>query len=65
MVRVTVTTLSYSWLTTVSASNPAQYYTFTFPGYFSITVRKAGTGTMNLYAMDQSIFSGHEVLWVP
>ncbi len=62
---VQVSTLNYVWTTTVSASNPAQYYTFNFPGYFSITVRKAGTGTMNLYGMNLSIFNGTEALWVP
>ena len=59
-----VTTLSYVWQTTVSATDSNMFYTFQFAGYFSITIRKAGTGTMNLYAMDQSIFDGAHVLTV-
>src|SRR5262249_6399583 len=48
---VVVTSLAYDWSTTVSATNAAMFYTFDFAGYFRITVRKSGTGTMNLYAM--------------
>ncbi len=57
-----VVTSNYIWWTTVSADDATQFYTFYFPGYFSITVRKAGTGTMNLYAMNHSIFNGIESL---
>jgi hypothetical protein len=59
-----VTTLVYNWQTTVSATDPGMFHSFNFAGYFNITVRKAGSGTINLYAMDQSIFSGMHVLTV-
>ncbi len=61
----TVATLAYPWGTTVSASDPAQFYTFDFPELFSITVRRAGTGTANLYGLDHSIFDGARILRVP
>ena len=59
-----VTTVTYDWTTTVSATNSNMFYPFSFAGYFNITIRKAGTGTINLYAMDQSIFDGIHVLTV-
>ena len=55
---------TYDWTTTVSATNSNMFYTFSFAGHFNITIRKAGTGTINLYAMDQSIFDGAHVLTV-
>jgi hypothetical protein len=59
-----VATLAYNWQTTVSATDPGRFHTFGFAGYFDVTIRKAGSGTINLYGMDQSIFSGMHVLTV-
>lgn len=59
-----VYSLDYDWLTTISGTDSSRFYTFDFPGYFSITIRKAGPGTMNLYGVDNSIFNGIEHLSV-
>jgi hypothetical protein len=60
-----VATVSYAWQTTVSATDPAQFYKFHFAGYLDLTVRKSGSGTINLYDIDQFIFDNKKVLVVP
>jgi hypothetical protein len=62
-VPVAITT--YFWRETISATDPMMFHSFQFGGYFMITVRKAGMGTINLGAMDQSIFDGMRTLLVP
>jgi subtilisin family serine protease len=57
-----VATLSYIWQTTVGAG---QDFTFEFPCALDITVTKAGSGTINLYGMPESIFDGVETVVVP
>jgi VCBS repeat-containing protein len=63
--NIPVYTLQYNWQTTVHASDPSMFYTFDFPGFFSITIRKGGTGTINLYRMNSSIFDGNHHLLFP
>ncbi len=57
--------LTYPWHTTVSGQASGLSFTFEFPALFSITVMKAGTGTMNLFGMPESIFDGQHALPVP
>ena len=47
--------INYNWQTTVTST---QTYTFNF-SIAKITVKKAGTGSINLYNMPQSIFDGY------
>ena len=55
-------TLSYVWTTTVGAGLE---YKFDFgTSYFSITVTRAESGTMNLYGMPEFIFDGKATLVV-
>jgi hypothetical protein len=61
----TVVGADYGWQTTVSATDSAQFYKFHFAGYVDLTGRKAGSGTINLYDLDMSIFDGARVLVVP
>ncbi len=56
---VKVMSLSYNWKTTISNDNP---YVFSFAGYFDISVAKAGSGTMNLYQLNKTIFDGKHML---
>jgi hypothetical protein len=60
-----VSTISYVWQTAVSATDPAQFYKFHFAGFLDLTIRKAGSGTINLYDIDQFIFDNKKVLVVP
>ena len=53
------TLLNYPWQTTVSDAAHGLSFTFEFTGMFAIEVRKAGTGTINLWDMPASIFDGH------
>ena len=60
-----VATADYLWRTTVSATDSTMYATFHFAGYFDVVVRKAGSGTENLYDLMLAIFDGTKVLVVP
>jgi hypothetical protein len=55
----------YLWRTTVSATDSTMYATFHFAGHFDVVVRKAGSGTENLYDLMLAIFDGTKVLVVP
>ncbi len=52
-----IDTLSYDWQAKVGAGKT---YTFEFTDYLSLTVTKRGAGTMNLYAMPQSLFDDRQ-----
>jgi pilus assembly protein FimV len=56
---------SYDWLMTVSATDATKFATFHFAGYFDLVVRKAGSGTENLYDLNLEIFDGTKLLVVP
>ena len=60
-----VAAADYLWRTTVSATDATMYATFHFAGYFDVVVRKAGSGTENLYDLMLAIFDGTKVLVVP
>jgi len=52
-------TITYNYKTTVGTYPGGTSYTFTFPGYFSVTVYKAsGSSVTDLSKMDSSIFDG-------
>jgi hypothetical protein len=53
--------VNYSWQTTISFDNP---YRFSFPGYFDIEIGKQGSGTRNLYGLNNSFFDGNQALLV-
>jgi hypothetical protein len=55
----------YDWRMTISATDSTMYATIHFAGYFDLVVRKAGTGTENLYDLMLAIFDGTKVLVVP
>lgn len=61
--------LSYLYQNTVSGANtnPVQSYTFTFPGFLSVTIRAGSlyaNGSLNLIALDASIFNGTDYISV-
>ena len=57
-----VETLNYEWITTVTSKTA---YTFNFSNGISIAVRKAGTGSINLYNMPSSTFDNSHLISIP
>jgi hypothetical protein len=59
-----VDSVSYDWMTTIGAEGSGDEYTFTFPSFFELVVAKQGSGTRNLYNLNQCLFDGMKVLRV-
>jgi len=57
--------VTYSWQTTVSDAAHGLSHAFEFPGYLELTVRKTGTGTINLFDLPDSLFDGAHAIDVP